>query len=357
MQAVLLLILLLFVIVMTWILIRRGELLQKLPRRLRRRPEEKGLFFEKFLLIMIPHRSRERYVSYTVPQLAEYLSFHHPHVSVHIYCIEQTDLESSYSKGLSWNVGLRYLEAEAYAKDSGLVLCDADIIPRKNVDFSCPTLGELKGILWFQNTGGLKLRLGQMLEANGFSSTMHSWGMEDVDMWRRLKHMAGMELVPWSKELEAADAGPAIVLNLEWGKLSPEELIYYRNWYWGDSSKKLVHMIAQSDEEFGVRPMIEAHSKENWYSTEALKKNQTLNSKIEELSGEEYRLLVESDGASSLDMTSVSKSSFSERFAQSAALPANICAWNLKFSSLDVLRSTPKIFLESELLRWYLDTK
>jgi len=308
------------------------------------------------LVVIVPHRDREPFVEYLVPQLCTYLSERHRCAVVRVLCVEQSD-PGPYAKGLSWNVGLRYLDREGYGPETSLVLNDADILPRWNVSYACPE--GRGGVLWFQNTGGLKVRLGQMLRAHGFPMAVTGWGYEDVAMWRRLEQLADANLTHWVEELRAAGAGPAVVMNLEWGTMDEEEAEGSREWYWGDD-RKWVRMVQQSDEDWGVardgrRAVLEPPSKDGWYQEAKRRRNEVLDQRLEALSPEDFRRLADVDGAASLRVGSLRAVPFGTRFPNAAKISSGCEAWNLRFDSAEVLGTTPRLFLEKPELGWYFD--
>lgn len=308
------------------------------------------------LIVMVPHRDRDDFVQYLVPQLCSYLRARHCcAAAIHVLCVEQRD-PGPYSKGLSWNVGLRYLDREGYGPNTALVLNDADMVPRHNVSYACPE--GRGGVLWFQNTGGLKVRLGQMLRAHGFPMAVTGWGYEDVAMWRRLEQLADAKLTHWVEEIQASDEVPAVVLNLEWADMSEQEAEGSREWYWGDD-RKWVRMVQQSDPTWGVgrdnHPIVQPPSKSGWYQESKRRRNEELNGRLEALSPEDFRLLAEADGASTLCVGSLRADPFAQRFPKARPLASGCEAWNLSFESAAVLGTTPRIFLEKPQLGWYFD--
>lgn len=307
------------------------------------------------LVVLVPHRDREAFMAYLVPQLCRYLRATHPCALVRVLCVEQTN-PGPYAKGISWNVGLRYLEQEGYGPNTSLVLNDADILPRNRVSYACPP--GRKGVLWFQNTGGLKIRLGSMLQARGFPMAVTGWGYEDVAMWRRLELLAGVSLIHWVDEIKATSLTPAVVLNLEWETMTEEEAEGARKWYWGED-RKWVRMVQQSDRRWGVQndaqAVIRAPSKEGWYLEAKRRRNEALNRRIEQLPLEKFRALAEADGTLVLRLQGLRAEPFARRFPHAREIPEGAEAWNLCFDSSKVLGSTPKIFLDEPELSWYLD--
>lgn len=300
---------------------------------------------EHSLVIVIPHRNRDDFVSVTAPAVLSYVRARHPGVRVTVLCVEQRDRAGPYAKGLSWNVAFRHLVDQGFHPDTQVILNDADIVPRDNVSFWCPPRG--KGTLWFQNTGGLKTRLGDLVAANGFPMAISGWGYEDVAMWHRLERIIDVSLYHWREELDPCH--PAVVLNLEWEKSAPEEEITrLQEWYWGDDVSR-VRMVGQGDRDWGLERAITPPSKEGWYSEAKRMRNEEVGNRVDDLSPADFRTLTEADGLSAL-RAGGAVSPFHERFP-SVAPDASLL--NLSFDSAAVLASTPRFFLEHPKLSWY----
>lgn len=341
------------VVISLVLLLRRGHYRRRL-QKLRFVP------CGELILVLVPHRDRDSFVEYLVPQLCTYLRQRHPCAVPHVLCVEQQDA-GAYPKGLSWNVGLRYLE-QYYGPNTQLVLNDADMLPRSNVSYGCPEGRSV--VIWFQNTGGLKVRLGQMLLAQGFPMAITGWGYEDVAMWRRLERLADVKLIHWVEEIRASGGAARhhhlpVVLNLEWAKMHEEEAESNRKWYWGED-RKWVRMVQQSDPTWGVardrHPIVPVPSKDGWFQEATRRRNEELDHRLRDLDTGDFRQIAEVDGLASLHMVEALRAvPFSERFPAARALPSGCEAWNLGFNSAVVLGETPRLFLEKPELGWYFD--
>lgn len=316
--------------------------------------------WEAPLVVIVPHRDRDSFVSFQAPELLRYLRARHPEArhKMTVLCVEQRDgVGGPYSKGLSWNVALRHLVELGWAPDTQVVLNDVDIVPRSNVSFRCPPRG--RGTLWFQNTGGLKARLGDLVEAHGFPMAITGWGYEDVAMWRRLERLVGVSLHHWKEEIDPKHK--AVVLNLEWEPgLPASEVDRLREWFWGDDGRSHVHMVGQGDERWGVgsSAAVPVPSKDGWYSESQRARNERMGDAVEALRPAEYRELCEADGLRALrwGVVPCRLESLSSRFPGVVVPDDDPSLLNLSFESQDVLGATPKLFLEDARLSWYFGT-
>jgi len=310
------------------------------------------------ITVLIPHSNRDALACVLANKLSHYLPRAHPKSSAFsIVFVEQVDRTPGdfYCKGLSWNVGIRYLIRTKGNDNEQVVLQDVDIVPVQNVDYTTPHAGTTD--IWFGNTGGMKTRLGALRRANGYTMIAKGWGVEDVACWKRLERRANEKIRHWPTFLRTTSGRtkktPPVFVNLEWGAdVVGDELKEKQEWYWGPD-KDVVHMVSQADPRFGHSPVDVPVKTTDWYDDTQTKRNQRMNKLIEAASEEDFERLIAADGFSALCDEGVRVQLFAERFPQ-AVLNNSVNVVNVKFDSQKVLGKTVKSLIDSDIVGWYI---
>jgi hypothetical protein len=280
---------------------------------------------ERLTVVLFPHCGREAFALVLVEELSQYLAqFQKPFLILGVQQLDTPDALRRYCKGLSWNVALHWLQSQGAGPDLALTLQDVDAIPRHNVSYECPPLG--KAEVWWQTTGGIKVRFGDVLKVNGYPISAKGWGREDQDFWLRLRR-AGVKLEEWPDSL--TEDHPAVVLNLEW--MTESEEPFLRDYYWGRWAER-VHTVSQQNKRWGLKTPVTIPVK-TWFSPETFGRNRRLSDIINKLGDESYWDHVGQDGLKGLQFLSEPRLN---NFFGRIPMPSGILALNLTFELKNV---------------------
>lgn len=314
------------------------------------------------ITILIPHSRREDFAVLLCEHLSAYLPRAHPKArSFQLVFVEQTDRDPGdfYCKGLSWNVGLRYLLNTISDDNTPLVLQDVDAVPLESVDYSSPPEGTT--MIWFMTTGGMKTRLSSLQKCNGYTMVAKGWGVEDVACWDRLERVAREKTLYWPAALRAAvsEVPHPVIANLEWGAdVAGDELASRQKWYWGEQ-RDVVEMVSQADSR--VMRKVPVPSRVDWNDDTRANRNRTMNEIIRALPHDEFQALTEKDGLSSLPtQPEIRVTAFETRFPQVRLSTSDggsgvaVKAINISFESRTVLGRTHRNLMEDLSVGWYI---
>lgn len=316
--------LLCFLVVLWFVLPRRHRLLPHIapvPVLLNKKP-----FSDETTVVIFPHCGREAFALVLVEELSNYLRHSSdPFLLLGVQQLDPPTTSQKYCKGLSWNVAFHWLQTQGAWENLGLALQDVDALPRHNVSYKCPPAGNAD--VWWQTTGGIKVRFGDVLRVNGYPISAKGWGREDQDFWLRLRR-AGVQLQEWPETLTPED--PAVVLNLEWMTVGEEPFL--RDHYWGRWTDR-VHTVSQQNPRWGLRETVPVPPK-SWFSPQTFDRNRRLSDIINKMSDENYWNHVGQDGLTGLHFKTEPQL---DSFFQHIPCESHITVLNLTFKLEDVV--------------------